>query len=105
MSSKTLAREKGEAIGAVVAMVILFALVIYAAVGLDRLRAQAVEAHPTQIWTAVDFDQKTTRRGVSVIDTPGVCLYVVRDGNSYDSHAVAIAAVPKAQLPAGKGCQ
>lgn len=39
---------------------------------------------------------------VKVIDTSGVCLYVVL--GSYDG-APAIAAVPKTQLPQGTGCQ
>lgn len=43
-----------------------------------------------------------TDNNVKIIDTSGVCLYVVL-GN-YDG-APAIAAVPKTQLPQGAGCQ
>ena len=38
---------------------------------------------------------------VHVIDTEGVCLYIARRSGT----KVAIAAVPKTQLPSGTGCQ
>jgi hypothetical protein len=40
---------------------------------------------------------------VAVIDTEGVCLYIVRTFSS--DGGAGIAAVPKTQLPKGTGCQ
>jgi hypothetical protein len=41
---------------------------------------------------------------VHVIDTTGVCLYIVRDSTT-SMNNVAIAAVPKTALPQAAGCQ
>jgi hypothetical protein len=53
---------------------------------------------PTRTW---EISEMQSQR-VSVVDTAGVCLYVA--WNTWD-HSVAMAAVPKTQLPKGAGCQ
>lgn len=53
----------------------------------------------TQQW-----DIATDSGPVRVIDTAGVCLYVLQRQYGEGSYA-AIAAVPKTQLPNGAGCQ
>jgi hypothetical protein len=40
---------------------------------------------------------------VDIIETAGVCLYLVRSGGHYGGNAIA--AVAKTQLPRGVGCQ
>jgi len=61
----------------------------------------------TRIWKMADDIGHGA--DLSVVDTAGVCLYVTRQ-DSYagagGTHiALAIAAVPKTQLPKGAGCQ
>jgi hypothetical protein len=56
----------------------------------------------TRMWKIAD---NVNGARVAVIDTEGVCLYVVT-GEVYAQGTVpAVAAVPKTQLPKGTGCQ
>jgi len=69
---------------------------------------QEQPAHQTRTWRA--FELPSGHAGyeadVDVIDTEGVCLYTIRGRwGSAGLTPVAIAAVPKTQLPPGTGCQ
>jgi hypothetical protein len=84
-------------------LIIVAAVVLTAAAALDAL--QEKPDRPTRTWRAADVplvDWRAAAVLVDVVDTAGVCVYVARG----DGHGeVAIAAVPKTQLPAGTGCQ
>lgn len=67
---------------------------------------QEKPARPTRTWRAFELppiEWRMNRVYVDVIDTEGVCLYVTRSDNA--ANQVALAAVPKSQLPPGTGCQ
>lgn len=59
--------------------------------------------HPQRQWTITELpgDMWVSSARIDVVDTAGVCLYVIRSG----SHQPSIMAVPKSQLPKGAGCQ
>jgi hypothetical protein len=72
-------------------------------------KAQRLErerpAHVTTHWTVHELRGGYQESQVDVIDTAGVCLYVVRSKAFTRPTSPAIAAVPKSQLPPGTGCQ
>lgn len=59
----------------------------------ERRQAETTP-HQTRVWKIAETNT------VWIIETEGVCLYVIRDGG-----IAGIAAVPKTQLPPGVGCQ
>lgn len=83
------------------AALILLVWIAVAATVRIVVHGQERPARQTRQWQAatIAYDWMTAR--VDVVDMEGVCLYVViRAGEN-----VAIAAVPKTQLPHGAGCQ
>jgi hypothetical protein len=83
----------------IVAGVFMLAITLYSI----SVTAQKAERGTTQWQIPLDG---TTFSGplLRVVDTTGVCLYVMQGGAEYGAR-VAVAAVPKTQLPAGTGCQ
>lgn len=71
--------------------------------------AQERPERETRTWQALTLPEANYHADarVDVIDTQGVCLYVVRTATwgSSSVPAAMFAAVPKTQLPAGAGCQ
>lgn len=53
------------------------------------------EPHKTRVWKVTGTDS------IWVIETTGVCLYMVLRGEQQ----VALSAIPKTQLPVGAGCE
>jgi hypothetical protein len=71
------------------------------AVGIfSHVFAQKAERGTTQ-WN-VQISDWGGSNAVHIVDTTGVCLYIVSWGND---GSPAIAAIPKVQLPQGAGCQ
>ena len=69
---------------------------------------QEKPARETRTWRAFELPSGRAgfRADVDVIDTEGVCLYVLRgESGRMGVTPVALAAVPKTQLPPGTGCQ
>lgn len=62
---------------------------------LGRVQAQS----NAKVWRAGVYED--SMHDINVIDMSGVCLYYVM---TYDAN-VALAAIPKTQLPPGIGCQ
>lgn len=84
---------------------ILLASLIGSGLGLwliGQVHAQPAERvdRGTQQWAIIPVAGDRIR--LRVIETSGVCLYLAND---YTATGVAIAAVPKTQLPPGTGCQ
>ena len=69
---------------------ILALLLAGVAGGFVAMRAQEMERGKVTVWQAGNYG------GVSVIETPGACIYALW-GSS-------LAVLPRTQLPAGKGC-
>jgi hypothetical protein len=96
---------------------ILLASLASAATSSFSARLHAAQEHDaaypqTRTWLAADFKTwdsiygDTRKTQVFVIDTAGVCLYVLQaDAPQWDGVRGGIAAVPKTQLPKGAGCQ
>lgn len=87
-------------------LMIVAALVLAGAAVADALQEKPARA--TRSWRAYELPRGKAGAGadVDVVDTEGVCLYVVRgEQGEYGVTPVAIAAVSKTQLPAGAGCQ
>ncbi len=64
--------------------------------------AQERPDRPTRQWRAATIDYTWGGQAqVDIVDTEGVCLYVIARAGQ----GGAIAAVPKTQLPPGTGCQ
>lgn len=69
---------------------------------------QEKPARETRTWRAYELPGVDWRVGgvlIDVVDTEGVCLYIARADRSSQPMPVALAAVPKTQLPSGTGCQ
>lgn len=76
-------------------------LLLIAGVDLFRVLASAKVERGTQSWRIDVPYSPFGSVAVTVVDTTGVCLYLV-DG----SHGMSgIAAIPKSTLPQGVGCQ
>lgn len=76
-------------VGTIAVQIIVISLAIH-------LSAQKAE-RGTKTW---EMSSGFDRVPMTVIDTSGVCLYVI-----VTNQGPAIAAVPKTQLPQGAGCQ
>lgn len=67
--------------------------------------------YPTKSWHVATLPEaKSYGSGypparVDVIDTEGVCLYVVRNWATGEGNSPAMVAVPKTMLPPSTGCQ
>lgn len=89
---------------------ILLASLVLSGLGLwliGQVHAQPAERAEdrTKQWTIPITKNAYGTVSVHVLDTSGVCLYVVRDSTGMNENNSAIAAVQKTQLPPGTGCQ
>jgi hypothetical protein len=83
----------------------LFGLLMLVAIAKAQQLERPRDPHVTRQWHVAMLPEEGVYAPgrVDVIDTAGVCLYVVRAWGT--GAGTAIAAVSKAQLPAGTGCQ
>lgn len=85
--------------------IVAIAIVICFCIGLKLAPLLAQERmpnyRPTRSWTITAVDG--TR--LSVVETAGVCIYISMHFQASYADTVAMAAVPKTQLPMGAGCQ
>ena len=82
------------AMAAAVVCVVTMGIVLWA----QPVEVEWREYPKTRVWTITAERPYDIDMTVQVIDTAGVCLYITYDQG-------AIAAVPKTQLPVGRGCQ
>ena len=67
------------------------------------VQAQEKPVHELRTWEVLRL-QLSLDPSIHVVDTEGVCIYVLLGGLGASPHS-GISTVPKTQLPPGTGCQ